>query len=104
MRVSHESVYRDVYVPSRKAFDASMFHRLSAIEGSLIDSHEVGTRLRVCGGAASKPNGSPSWCRPKTTACSTAAYLEVCWCTVRRVQAPRNELPMADHAPLRLSG
>ena len=28
MRVSHESIYRDVYMPSRKAFDASMFHRL----------------------------------------------------------------------------
>jgi transposase, IS30 family len=26
--VSHESIYRDVYMPSRKAFDASMFHRL----------------------------------------------------------------------------
>jgi IS30 family transposase len=28
MRVSHESIYRDFYMPSRKAFDASMFHRL----------------------------------------------------------------------------
>ena len=28
MWVSHESIYRDVYRPSRKAFDASMFHRL----------------------------------------------------------------------------
>jgi IS30 family transposase len=28
MRVSHESIYRDVYMPSRKVFDASMFHRL----------------------------------------------------------------------------
>jgi IS30 family transposase len=28
MWVSHESIYRDVYIPSRKAFDASMFHRL----------------------------------------------------------------------------
>jgi hypothetical protein len=28
MRVSHESIYHDVYRPSRKAFDASMFHRL----------------------------------------------------------------------------
>jgi IS30 family transposase len=28
MRVSHESIYRDVYMPSRKALDASMFHRL----------------------------------------------------------------------------
>jgi hypothetical protein len=28
MQVSHESIYRDVYMPSRKAFDASMFHRL----------------------------------------------------------------------------
>ena len=28
MRVSHESIYRDVYMPSRKAFDSSMFHRL----------------------------------------------------------------------------
>src|SRR5271166_4179424 len=28
MRVSHESIYRDVYMPSRKAFDARMFHRL----------------------------------------------------------------------------
>jgi IS30 family transposase len=28
MWVSHESIYRDVYMPSRKAFDASMFHRL----------------------------------------------------------------------------
>jgi IS30 family transposase len=28
MRVSHESIYRDVYMPSRKACDASMFHRL----------------------------------------------------------------------------
>jgi IS30 family transposase len=28
MRVSHESIYCDVYMPSRKAFDASMFHRL----------------------------------------------------------------------------
>ena len=28
MRVSHESIYRDVYMPSRKAFDAAMFHRL----------------------------------------------------------------------------
>jgi IS30 family transposase len=27
-RVSHESIYRDVYMPSRKVFDASMFHRL----------------------------------------------------------------------------
>ena len=26
--VSHESIYRDVYMPSRKAFDARMFHRL----------------------------------------------------------------------------
>jgi hypothetical protein len=25
MRVSHESIYRDVYMPSRKVFDASMF-------------------------------------------------------------------------------
>jgi IS30 family transposase len=28
MRVSHESIYRDVYMPSRKVFDASVFHRL----------------------------------------------------------------------------
>ena len=28
MRISHESIYRDVYMPSRKVFDASMFHRL----------------------------------------------------------------------------
>jgi IS30 family transposase len=28
MRVSHESIYRDVYTPLRKVFDASMFHRL----------------------------------------------------------------------------
>jgi IS30 family transposase len=28
MRVSHESIYRDVYMPSRKVFDASMFHCL----------------------------------------------------------------------------
>jgi IS30 family transposase len=28
MRVSHESIYRDVYMPSRNAFDANMFHRL----------------------------------------------------------------------------
>ena len=28
MRVSHESIYRDVYMPSRKVSDASMFHRL----------------------------------------------------------------------------
>ena len=28
MRVSHESIYRDVYTPSRKAFPAIMFHRL----------------------------------------------------------------------------
>ena len=26
--VSHESIYRDVYMPSRKSFDARMFHRL----------------------------------------------------------------------------
>ena len=29
-RVSHESIYRDVYMPSRKAFDGSKFHRLSS--------------------------------------------------------------------------
>ena len=28
MRISHESIYRDVYMPSRKVFDASMFHCL----------------------------------------------------------------------------
>jgi IS30 family transposase len=28
MRISHESIYRDLYMPSRKVFDASMFHRL----------------------------------------------------------------------------
>lgn len=28
MRVSHESIHRDVCMPSRKVFDASMFHRL----------------------------------------------------------------------------
>jgi IS30 family transposase len=28
MRLSHESIYRDVYMPSQKVFDASMFHRL----------------------------------------------------------------------------
>ena len=28
MQISHESIYRDVYMPSRKVFDASMFHRL----------------------------------------------------------------------------
>ena len=28
MRVSHESIHRDVCLPSRKVFDASMFHRL----------------------------------------------------------------------------
>jgi IS30 family transposase len=28
MRVSHELSYRDVYMPSRKVFDASMFHCL----------------------------------------------------------------------------
>ena len=28
MWVPHESIYRDVYMPSRKAFDARMFHRL----------------------------------------------------------------------------
>jgi transposase, IS30 family len=28
MWVSHESIYRDVYMPSRKVFDAGMFHRL----------------------------------------------------------------------------
>jgi IS30 family transposase len=28
MWVSHESIYRDVYMPSRKAFDARLFHRL----------------------------------------------------------------------------
>ena len=27
-RVSHESIYRDLYTPSRNAFDRSMFHRL----------------------------------------------------------------------------
>jgi hypothetical protein len=27
-QVSHESIYRDVYMPSRKVFDASMFHHL----------------------------------------------------------------------------
>ena len=28
-RVWHESIYRDVYMPSRMAFDGSKFHRLS---------------------------------------------------------------------------
>ena len=28
MQISHESIYRDVYMPSRKVFDASMFHCL----------------------------------------------------------------------------
>jgi IS30 family transposase len=28
MRISHESIYRDVYMPSRKVFDTSMFHCL----------------------------------------------------------------------------
>ena len=28
MRISHESIYRDLYMPSRKVFDATMFHRL----------------------------------------------------------------------------
>jgi IS30 family transposase len=28
MRVSHESIYRDLYMPSRNAFDRSVFHRL----------------------------------------------------------------------------
>ena len=28
MRISHESIYRDLYMPSRIVFDASMFHRL----------------------------------------------------------------------------
>jgi IS30 family transposase len=28
MSVSHESIYRDVYMPSRKVFLASRFHRL----------------------------------------------------------------------------
>jgi IS30 family transposase len=28
MRISHESIYRDLYMPSRKVFDASMFHLL----------------------------------------------------------------------------
>jgi transposase, IS30 family len=28
MRVSHESIHRDVCMPSQKVFDASMFHRL----------------------------------------------------------------------------
>jgi IS30 family transposase len=27
MRISHESIYRDLYMPSRKVFDASMFNR-----------------------------------------------------------------------------
>ncbi|MEV6656303.1 IS30 family transposase [Nocardia fluminea] len=26
--ISHESIYRDLYTPSRKSFDSSMFHRL----------------------------------------------------------------------------
>ena len=28
MQISHESIYRDLYMPSRKVFDASLFHRL----------------------------------------------------------------------------
>jgi hypothetical protein len=28
MRISHESIYHDLYMPSRIVFDASMFHRL----------------------------------------------------------------------------
>ena len=28
MRISHESIYRDLYMPSRKVFDAGMFHCL----------------------------------------------------------------------------
>ena len=28
MRISHESIYRDLYMPSRKVFDSSMFHCL----------------------------------------------------------------------------
>ena len=28
MWVSHESIYRDLYMPSRNVFNASMFHRL----------------------------------------------------------------------------
>jgi len=28
MRISHESIYRDVYMPSRKVFEATMFHCL----------------------------------------------------------------------------
>jgi IS30 family transposase len=28
MRVSHASIYRDLYMPSRNTFDRSMFHRL----------------------------------------------------------------------------
>ncbi len=28
LRVSHETIYRDLYVPSRQVFDATMFHRL----------------------------------------------------------------------------
>ena len=28
MQISHESIYRDLYMPSRKVFDASMFHCL----------------------------------------------------------------------------
>src|ERR1700738_35957 len=28
MRISHESIYRDLYMTSRKVFDATMFHRL----------------------------------------------------------------------------
>ena len=30
MQISHESIYRDLYMPSRKVFDASMFHCLQS--------------------------------------------------------------------------
>ena len=57
MRVSHESIYRDVYMPSRKVFDASMFHRLRS-DRSIRDRGASGSRTAAARSGTQSPSGS----------------------------------------------
>jgi IS30 family transposase len=58
MRVSHESIYRDVYMPSRKAFDASMFHRLRGDRSIRRPLGASGPRTAAARSGTQSPSGS----------------------------------------------
>ena len=79
MRISHESIYRDLYMPSRKVFDATMFHRLRSRRSIRRPAERSAPTVAARSGTWS-PSGSD---RQRPTPARWPATGRAIWCLER---------------------